>query len=253
MRLQTVIRDMLILTTREEFTSAPLHKVPPASRGEPRGGSAPPASRGEPRGGSAPPASRGEPSGGAALHASRGEPSGARVRFPLLAGGTCRRGSAIARAFAKFATTVGVSIGVLGLSWGIGTEGRSPNERPDWWKPYENAPAIEVSPEVIAPKGDIPSVAEEAVTRNAPGGVPENLVIGSDGAMQGNTPLAPAIDSQQVLQEAARDPDGKPSVWRGFALFGAFLVLGGGAVFGALRWLSNQLPEPPKPTRRRRL
>jgi len=241
MDMQTTISNMLIPTTRGEFTSAPpLLKVPPASRGEPSGGSVPHTSRGE-------------PSGGAALHASRGEPSGARVRFPLLAGGTCRRGSAIARAFAKFATTVGVSIGVLALSWGIGTEGRSPNERPDWWKPYENAPAIEVSPEVVAPKGDIPSVAEEAVTRNAPGGVPENLVIGSDGAMQGNTQLAPAIDSQQVLQEAARDPDGKPSVWRGFALFGAFLVLGGGAVFGVLRWLSNQLPEPPKPTRRRRL
>jgi hypothetical protein len=146
-----------------------------------------------------------------------------------------------------------LSVGILALSWGIGTEGRSPNERPDWWKPYENAPAIEVSPEVVAPKGDIPRVAEEAVTRNAPGGVPENLVVGSDGAMQGTTQLAPAIDSQQVLQEAARAPDGKPSVWRGFALFGAFLVLGGGAVFGVLRWLSNQLPEPPKPTRRRRL
>ena len=145
-----------------------------------------------------------------------------------------------------------LSVGLLALSWGIGTEGRSPNERPDWWKPYENAPAIEVSPEVIAPKGDIPSVAEEAVTRNAPGGVPENLVIGSDGAMQGNTQLAPAIDSQQVLQEAARNPDGGRPLWRGFALFGAFLLLGGGAVFGVLRWLSNQLPEPPKPTRRRR-
>jgi hypothetical protein len=159
----------------------------------------------------------------------------------------------IALAFAKFAATIGVGMSLIALSWGIATEGRSPHERPDWWKPYENAPAIEVRPEVVAPKGDIPSVAEEAVTRSAPGGVPETLVVGSGGAMQGTTQLAPAIDSQQVLQEAARDPDGKRPIWRGFALFGAFLLLGGGAVFGVLRWLSNQLPEPPKPTRRRRL
>jgi hypothetical protein len=99
-----------------------------------------------------------------------------------------------------------LSVGLLVLSWGIATEGRSPNERPDWWKPYENAPAIEVSPEVIAPKGDIPSVAEEAVTRNAPGGVPETLVIGSDGAKQGTTQLAPAIDSQQVLAGSRAQP-----------------------------------------------
>lgn len=145
-----------------------------------------------------------------------------------------------------------LSAGLLALSWGIGTEGRSANERPEWWKEYENAPALEVSPEVIAPKGDIPSVAEEAVTRNAPSSVPENLVIGSDGAMQGTTVLSPAIDSEQVLQEAARNPKVSAPLWRGFALFGAFLLLGGGAVFGVLRWLSNQLPEPPKPTRRRR-
>lgn len=145
-----------------------------------------------------------------------------------------------------------LSLGLLALSWGIGTEGRSANERPEWWKEYENAPALEVSPEVIAPKGDIPSVVEEAVTRNALSSVPENLVIGSDGAMQGTTQLAPAIDSEQVLQEAARNPKGGTPIWRGFALFGAFLLLGGGAVFGVLRWLSNQLPEPPKPTRRRR-
>ena len=159
MDMQTTISNMLIPTTRGEFTSAPpLLKVPPASRGEPSGGSALHASRGEPSGGSVPHTSRGEPRGGSALHASRGEPSMARVRFPLRAGGTCRRGSAIARAFTKFATTVGVSIGVLALSWGIGTEGRSPNERPDWWKPYENAPAIEVSPEVIAPRATSPAL-----------------------------------------------------------------------------------------------
>lgn len=145
-----------------------------------------------------------------------------------------------------------LSMGALMFGWGIATEGRSPNERPDWWKPYENAPAIEVSPDVIAPKGDIPSVVEESVTRNAPAGVPETLVVGSDGAAQGAQGLPTAIDGNQVLQEAARNPDGKRPIWRGFALFGAFLLLGGGAVFGVLRWLSNQLPEPPKPTRRRR-
>lgn len=144
-------------------------------------------------------------------------------------------------------------IALLSLSWSIGTEGRSPNERPDWWKAYENAPAIQASPEVIAPKGDTPSVVEEAVTRSAPGGVPETLVVGSDGAMQGTTGIAPAIDGAQVIQEASRNPNGsRNSLWRGFALFGAFLLLGGGAVFGAIRWLSNQLPEPPNPTRRRR-
>ncbi len=31
-------------------------------------------------------------------------------------------------------------IALLSLSWSIGTEGRSPNERPDWWKEYQNAP-----------------------------------------------------------------------------------------------------------------
>ncbi len=141
----------------------------------------------------------------------------------------------------------------LALSWGIATEGRSPNERPDWWKQYDNAPAIQVSPEVIAPKGDTPSVIEEAVTRNAPAGVPETLVIGSEGAKQGTTGISPAIDGTQVIQEASRDlnQSGR-SLWRGFALFGAFLLLGGGAVLGVIRWLSNQLPEPPKPTRRRR-
>jgi len=146
-----------------------------------------------------------------------------------------------------------LSAAILALSWGIGTEGRSPNERPDWWKQYDNAPAIQASPEVIAPKGDTPSVVEESVTRNAPAGVPETLVIGSEGAKQGTTGIAPAIDGAQVIQEASRDLNGSGrSLWRGFALFGAFLLLGGGAVFGAIRWLSNQLPEPPKPTRRRR-
>jgi SAM-dependent methyltransferase len=45
--------------TQAEFRIAPLLQVPPASRGEPRGGSVPPASRGEPRGGLVPPAGRG--------------------------------------------------------------------------------------------------------------------------------------------------------------------------------------------------
>ncbi|MFN7018945.1 MAG: hypothetical protein ACK4RG_06680 [Fimbriimonadales bacterium] len=142
---------------------------------------------------------------------------------------------------------------ILALSWGIATEGRSPNERPEWWKEYQNAPAIEVSPEVVAPKGDTPSVVEEAVTRSAPTGVPEMLVIGSEGAKQGTTSLSPAIDGAQVIQAASRELDqGDRPLWRGFALLGAFLLLGGGAMFGIVRWLSSQLPEPPKPTRRRR-
>ncbi|MCS7300713.1 MAG: hypothetical protein NZ556_04070 [Fimbriimonadales bacterium] len=146
-----------------------------------------------------------------------------------------------------------VSATLIALSWSIGTEGRSPNERPDWWKPYENAPAIQVAPEVVAPKGDIPSRTEEAVTRSAPAGVPENLVIGAEGAQHSSTELAPAIDGAQVIQEASRDlGGGKPAFWRGAVLFGLFLLLGGGLVLGAIRWLSNQLPEPPHPTRRRR-
>jgi hypothetical protein len=80
------------MTNRRLSRFAPLLQVPPASRGEAKGGAAFPASRGEAKGGAAFPASRGEAKGGAAFPASRGEPSHAPARFPLLAGGTLRRG-----------------------------------------------------------------------------------------------------------------------------------------------------------------
>lgn len=146
-----------------------------------------------------------------------------------------------------------LSVWMVVLSWGIATEGRAPHERPEWWKPYENAPAIEVRPEVVAPRGDTPAVIEEAVTRSAPAGVPETLTVQPGGAVPSTSGIPSAIDGAQVIQEASRELNaGRRSFWHGFALFGAFLLLGGGAVFGVLRWLSNQLPEPPKPTRPRR-
>ncbi|MCS7066326.1 MAG: hypothetical protein NZL85_08650 [Fimbriimonadales bacterium] len=135
--------------------------------------------------------------------------------------------------------------------WGIISEGRSPNERPDWWKQYENAKPIQPSPKVEAPQGSVPTVVEEAATRSAPAGVPDTLVVQpqSGGAA---SRLPQMIDSAQVMEQATRDIERKRSTfWRPFALFGGFLLLGGGAVFGILRWLSQQVPEPPR-TRRRR-
>ncbi len=136
--------------------------------------------------------------------------------------------------------------------WAIGTEGRSPDERPDWWKPYEGATPIQVSPDVVPPKGEVPAVVEEAVTRNAERGVPETLVVSPEGA-SGTVGLPKAIDGEQVMQSATEDANRRSGgILRGFALFAGFLLFGGGAVFGLIRWWSAQVPEPPKPSRRAR-
>ena len=71
----------VIPTAQSKFTIAPLLKVPPASRGEPRLG--------------------------LRFPASQGEPSNAPVRFPLLSGGTSRRGSSITPIFTNFGSAVG--------------------------------------------------------------------------------------------------------------------------------------------------
>ncbi|MEN3001808.1 MAG: hypothetical protein ABDI19_08210 [Armatimonadota bacterium] len=135
--------------------------------------------------------------------------------------------------------------------WGIISEGRKPHERPDWWKPYENAAPIQPAPQVVPPQGGVPTVVEEAVTRSAPAGVPETLVVQpqSGGAA---SRLPTTIDGMQVMEQATREIEHqRRALWQPFALFGGFLLLGGGAVFGLLRWLSQQVPEPPR-TRRRR-
>ena len=75
------MRDIVPMAC-SEFISAPLLEVPPASRGEPSVGSVSAASRGEPR-------------KSLVIPASRGEPNRASVRFPLLAGGTLRRGLSV--------------------------------------------------------------------------------------------------------------------------------------------------------------
>lgn len=134
------------------------------------------------------------------------------------------------------------------LSWGIATEGRRPDERPEWWKAYENAPPLQVSPQVVPPKGDVPSVIEEAVTRNAPTGVPEHLVITPSDLPPDATSAAPVINTAQVAQEAARTTEA-PRWERRWMLLGAFLLLGGGVAFGIMRWIANRLPEPPQPSR----
>ncbi len=138
-------------------------------------------------------------------------------------------------------------------SWGIGTEGKSLHERPDWWKQYDGAPPIEVRPEVIPPQGDTPSVVQEAVTRNPNQGVPETLVVQPEGT-SGTVGIPKAIDSEQVLQSANETlhQQGRGGFLRGIALFVGFLLFGGGAVFGLIRWWSAQVPEPPKPSRRTR-
>ncbi|MDW8106045.1 MAG: hypothetical protein RMK45_01055 [Armatimonadota bacterium] len=140
----------------------------------------------------------------------------------------------------------------VALSWGIATEGRRPDERPEWWKAYENAPPLQVNPQVVPPKGDVPSVVEEAVTRNAPAGVPEHLVITPSDLPQGAASAVPTIDTAQVAREAARTAESTTRAWgRSWMLLGVFLLLGGGATFGVIRWLTNRLPEPPQPSRRR--
>ncbi len=137
------------------------------------------------------------------------------------------------------------------FGWSIVSEHRSPNERPEWWKPYENAAPIQPSPTVVVPQGDVPTVVEEAVTRSAPAGVPDTLVIQPQSGVA-TVSLPRAIDGEQVMQQANRDIERqRVAFWRPFALFGGFLLLGGGAVFGLLRWWSQQVPAPP-PVRRRR-
>ncbi len=135
--------------------------------------------------------------------------------------------------------------------WSIISEGRDINERPDWWKSYENAKPIQPLPSVQPPQGSTPPIIEEAVTRSAPAGVPETLVIQPQSG--GATVRPPRmIDGEQVMAQAQRDVERKRSAfWRPFVLFGGFLLLGGGAVFGLLRWLSQHAPEPPRPYRRR--
>lgn len=145
-----------------------------------------------------------------------------------------------------------LTLGLVVCAFGIGTEGRSPHERPDWWKTYENAAPIEVAPEVKPPSGAPPAVIEEAATRSSGTGVPDQLVIAPDGAT-GTQGIPKAIDGVQVIQTASRDlKQGSAPFWRPLALFAGFFLLGGGAVFGVIRWLSAQVPEPPRPTRRRR-
>ncbi len=135
--------------------------------------------------------------------------------------------------------------------WGIISEGRSPNERPDWWKQYENAKPIQPQPTVEPPRGSVPTVVEESVTRSAPASVPDTLVIQPQSG-EATTHLPKTIDGAQVMDQATRDLERqRAAFWRPFALFGGFLLLGGGAVFGILRWLSQQVPEPPRARRRR--
>ncbi len=142
-------------------------------------------------------------------------------------------------------------LGLISPIWGIGTEGRSPHERPDWWKEYDNAKPIEVAPEVVPPKGEVPLVVEEAVTRYDPT-LPDPSTYQPEG-MHGTVGLPKAIEGEQVIKEASADLGRKPApFWRPFVLFGSFFAVGLLAVLGVIRWLSSHLPEPPRPTRRRR-
>ncbi|MER3402948.1 MAG: hypothetical protein C4336_02620 [Armatimonadota bacterium] len=143
-------------------------------------------------------------------------------------------------------------LGFISPAWSIGTEGRSPHERPDWWKQYENVPPVQVAPEVVAPQGSVPNVIEESATRTTGASVPDQLVIQPEGA-SGSYGIPKSIDGVQVVRTATRDLERSTApFWRSLALFGGFFLLGGGAVFGLIRWLSAQVPEPPRPTRRRR-
>jgi hypothetical protein len=146
------------------------------------------------------------------------------------------------------------SLMVLGLfvgSWGIISEGRSPNERPDWWKPYEHAAPLQPTPHVEKPVGHVPLEVDEAVTRRESAGVPETLVIQPQSGSASVSGLPRTIDGAQVMEQATRDIERqRTAFWRPIALFGGFLLLSGGAVFGLLRWLSQQVPEPPRPRRR---
>lgn len=145
-----------------------------------------------------------------------------------------------------------VLLGLMSQAYAIGTEGRSPHERPEWWKQYENAPPVEISPEVVAPKGDVPAIIQESATHTEGTGVPNQLVIRPEGTA-GSRGIPKSIDGVQVIESATRELNtSTSSFWRPVMLFLGFFVLGGGAVFGLIRWLSAQVPESPKPTRRRR-
>ena len=145
-----------------------------------------------------------------------------------------------------------IGLGLFAGGWGIISEGRSPNERPDWWKQYEDAAPIQPTPRVEKPVGHVPLEIEEAATRSAPAGVPETLVIQPQSGSAPASSLPRTIDGAQVMEQATRDIERRrTALWRPFVLFGGFLLLGGGAVFGLLRWLSQQVPEPPR-TRRQR-
>jgi hypothetical protein len=79
------------MTNRRLDRFAPLLQVPPASRGEPRGRGTPRFARGTERARHAP--LREGNREGVARPALQEKPRRAPVRFPLLAGGTLRRGS----------------------------------------------------------------------------------------------------------------------------------------------------------------
>lgn len=145
-----------------------------------------------------------------------------------------------------------VLLGLMSQACAIGTEARGPNERPDWWKQYENVPPTEISPEVVAPKGDVPTVIHESATRTEGTGVPNQLVIRPE-STAGSQGIPKSIDGVQVIESATHDLDRSASpFWRPFVLFLGFFLLGGGAAFGLIRWLSAQVPASPRPTRRRR-
>jgi hypothetical protein len=104
---------------------------------------------------------------------------------------------------------------------------------------------------VEKPVGHVPLEVDEAVTRRESAGVPETLVIQPQSGSAPTGSLPRTIDGAQVMEQATRDIEReRTAFWRPFALFGGFLLLGGGAVFGLLRWLSQQVSEPPR-TRRR--
>jgi hypothetical protein len=133
--------------------------------------------------------------------------------------------------------------------WSIGSEGRKPGERPGWWGNYDNVAPSKPEPVVEGPKGDVPVNVDEAVTRNIAPTRSGTLVITPSGE---TAEKVPAIDGEQVVQEATRDPgDGKPLIWRTLSVFAGFLLAGGACVMGLFRWLNNQAPPPTRRTRRK--
>lgn len=139
---------------------------------------------------------------------------------------------------------------LLASVWSIGSEGRKPGERPSWWGTYDHVAPDTPEPKVEAPKGHVPVNEEEAVTRNAAPTRSGTLVITPTGE---TTEKPPAIDGEQVLQEATRDSgESKSPFWRTFSVFAGFLLAGGACVMGVFRWLNNQAPPPPTRRTRRR-